>query len=127
MDSGRETSVVPCGIDCAGCNLFRAPTDENAAQSLVAWFRQQGWLKDGEGARAVMGRGPYCHGCRGDRSVQWSGDCKIRKCCTDERQLQSCSACPDFPCAALNAWAQNGAHHAKALERLRSMRSVRGA
>jgi hypothetical protein len=118
----KETVPAPCGIDCGRCNLFCAPDDEQAAASLVAWFKNEGWLKEDEGAREIMKRGPYCNGCRGDRSVQWSGDCLIRKCCVDDRRLQFCSECDEFPCETLVSWARNGAHHAQALDRLKAMK-----
>lgn len=113
--------IAPCGIDCTACSLLRAPTDEQAAGALVGWFRSQGWLKPEEGAGEIMSRGPYCSGCRGDRAVQWSGDCAIRQCCTDSRHLRSCSDCTDFPCQNLVRWGENAPHHAAALIRLRSM------
>jgi hypothetical protein len=119
-------AIAPCGLDCSACNLFLAPSDQMAAETLVEWFRHQGWLKPNEGASEIMSRGPYCNGCRGDRSVQWSGDCRIRACCTDQRKLESCSACADFPCAILTEWGEHGAHHAAALERLRDVRGHRG-
>jgi hypothetical protein len=122
MSQDANKMLAPCGLDCSGCNLYRAVSDEAAAQSLVGWFSSQGWLKSGEGAREIMARGPYCSACRGDRSVQWSGDCAIRKCCIDERHLSFCSDCDEFPCPKLEAWGQNAGHHAKALERLRTMR-----
>lgn len=114
--------MAVCGIDCDHCNLLRAPVDEKAAESLVGWFRAEGWLKEGEGSAEVMKRGPYCAGCRGDRNVQWSGDCWVRACCLDTRHLNNCSECPEFPCTKLTEWGRKGAHHAQALERLEAMR-----
>lgn len=118
----KSGALAVCGLDCSGCNLFCAVDDEKAAASLVPWFADMGWLKAGEGAREIMLRGPYCNGCRGDRSVQWSGDCKIRLCCVEERHLEFCSDCAEFPCAKLSEWAKHGAHHARALEFLRAKR-----
>lgn len=116
-------AMAPCGIDCAACNLFRAPIDEQAAGALVGWFRKAGWLKADEGAQEIMRRGPYCNGCRGDRSVQWSGNCTIRQCCIDTRKLQHCSDCSEFPCDKLVAWGKSPPHHAAALARLSAMRA----
>jgi hypothetical protein len=123
MSNDERSTLAPCGIDCSCCELFLAANDEQAAQSLVPWFRSQGWLKPNEGAAEIMQRGPYCDSCRGDQSVQWSGDCRIRECCVDRRGLNSCGDCADLPCAALITWSQEAAHHAQALNRLRSMRA----
>jgi hypothetical protein len=114
--------IAACGLDCSGCNLFCAVTDERAAQSLVSWFRQEGWLKPDEGGREIMCRGPYCKGCHGDRSVQWSGDCWIRKCCVDDRKLRFCSDCSEFPCEMLAQWSKTAAKYTTAFNRLLSMR-----
>ena len=124
MENIENNMMAPCGLDCSGCDLYRAVSDEKAAESLVPWFRHEGWLKAEEGAREIMCRGPYCKSCRGDRSVQWSGDCAIRQCCTDERHLQFCSDCAEFPCEKLVSWAQPP-HHAQALNRLKSMQANR--
>jgi len=113
--------IAVCGIDCSSCELFAASTDERAAESLVEWFRREGWLKETEGAGEIRQRGPYCNGCHGDRCVQWTRDCWIRTCCVDEKRLGSCSGCGDFPCARLTEWAQKNPRYAQALSRLRSM------
>ncbi len=118
--------IAVCGLDCGACHLFSASTNEPAAEALVGWFRAEGWLKATEGACEIMQRGPYCKGCHGDRSVQWSGDCWIRACCVDEKQLMSCSDCQTFPCQRLTEWSQKNARYAQALNRLRLMQR-RGA
>ena len=104
-----------------------AKTDEAAAQSLVGWFRQEGWLKEQEGPREIMQRGPYCNGCHGDRSVQWSGDCEIRACCVDAKHHTFCSECDSFPCNRLTEFGKRGPKYAAALERLTVMRKTNQA
>jgi hypothetical protein len=73
----------------------------------------------------MLARGE-CAGCRGDRRHQWSGDCGIRRCCTDEKHLAYCSQCGEFPCGPLRDWAAAYPHHGSALERLRAMREAGG-
>jgi hypothetical protein len=126
MDQPQPARIAVCGLDCSTCNLFAAKNDQQAAETLVAWFRQERWLKPQEGAQEIMARGPYCLGCHGDRSVQWSGDCWIRKCCVEEKQRKFCSECPEFPCTRLTAWSQSNGRYAAAFERLRSMRLGQG-
>ena len=119
VEEGQMIAV--CGLDCTGCDIRRAPTDPEAAGRLVGWFREMGWLKAGEGMSEVIERSMYCRGCRGDRSVHWSADCWILKCCVDEKGLAFCYECDDFPCRRLEEWAGENARYTEALERLRRM------
>ena len=54
--------------------------------------------------------------------MHWSADCWILRCCVDERGLDSCYLCPDFPCQPLNEWATQNDSYAQALSRLVSMK-----
>jgi hypothetical protein len=120
MESTRLIAV--CGLDCTGCPLLNATTDESAAQDLVGWFKQEGWLKEHEGTAELMAQGPYCRGCRGDRSIHWSADCWILKCCVDDKGLEFCYECGSFPCQRLIDWAKQNEHYSQALNRLLRMR-----
>ncbi len=70
------------------------------------------------------GAGGGCAGCRGDRTRQWSEDCNIRACCTDEKHLAYCSQCDQFACQKLRDWAAAWPHHADALKQLEGMRQT---
>lgn len=123
MNQSAGAMIAACGLDCTGCNLFLAKTDEKSAASLVEWFKQEGWLKAHEGAKEIMDRGPYCLGCHGDQSIQWSGgECWIRKCCVVDKGLKFCSECQQFPCAKLSDWSRQNARYTAAMDRLRLMR-----
>lgn len=41
-----------------------------------------------------------CPGCLELEEGNWAGDCDIKKCC-EEKQLDHCGLCPDFPCDLL--------------------------
>lgn len=41
-----------------------------------------------------------CPGCLELEEGNWAGDCDIKKCC-EEKQLEHCGLCPDFPCDML--------------------------
>jgi hypothetical protein len=71
----------------------------------------------------ILARGE-CAGCRGDRSKQWSGDCKLRACCVDEKYLAFCNQCAQFACQKLKDWAAAYPHHAAALARLKEMKAA---
>jgi hypothetical protein len=117
--------IAVCGLDCTGCPLRKAATDESAAQDLVGWFKHEGWLKEHEGAAEIMARGPYCQWCRGDRSVHWSANCWILECCVDDKGLEFCYECEAFPCQRLTDWAKQNEQYTQALDRLHGMREER--
>ena len=80
------------------------------------------WLCENEGMSEVIQRSMYCTGCRGDRSVHWSPDCWILKCCVDKKGLDFCHECDVFPCKQLDEWSMENKQYAQALERLQRMR-----
>lgn len=117
-----KLKMAPCGIDCNDCSLYRVAFDADQAEALVPWFKGMGWIKAEEGAAEVIAKAPFCMGCRGDRSVQWSGDCAIRACCIDEKGLEHCGECAHFICELLDDWRLDGEHHVSAIENLRNIR-----
>ena len=119
-----ERMIAVCGIDCTHCPLLKADTDIDAAQGLVGWFKDMGWIVENEGAPEIMQRGPYCKGCRGDRSVHWSLSCWILKCCVDDTGLASCSECSDFACERLSEWAAQNDEYTEAFNRLKRMKEA---
>jgi hypothetical protein len=122
MEETSKQMIAVCGLDCGSCDIRRVPTDPEAAQRVVAWFKEMGWLEKDEGVSEVIQRSMYCTGCRGDRSVHWSSDCWILQCCVDDRGLTFCYDCDAFPCERLNDWAQQSARYTRALNRLQHMR-----
>lgn len=38
-----------------------------------------------------------CRGCLKMERPFWGGDCQVKRCC-EERSLDHCGICPDFPC-----------------------------
>ena len=113
--------LAACGLDCGPCPIRRIPFDADAAEKMIGWFKQMGWLKESEGVAEAIEREMYCKGCQGDRSVHWSADCEILLCCVDEKHLQHCGQCAALMrCDKLNAFASDGhAHHKEAVDRLR--------
>jgi Protein of unknown function (DUF3795) len=111
--------MAACGLDCGRCEIRLAPADPQAAESLMAWFRREGWLKPDEGMDQVIERKMYCCGCLGDRSTHWSADCWILACCVDDHGYLDCSECAAFPCERLAAWATQNAAYGEALARLK--------
>ena len=110
---GRMTAA--CGLNCAECDIFQAADDLEIAQRIVDWFsREQGIRLKPEDVR--------CEGCKGSREKHWSPDCWILQCCVDDKALEFCCECEDFPCAKLDEWARGSKRYGDALERLKRMK-----
>lgn len=124
MVNQHQPWMAPCGLDCAVCDIRLVAEDAGAAERVVAWYREQGWLKPDEGLPEIVKRSMYCQGCRGPRTLHWSPDCEILTCCVDAKGLLFCSECRGFPCEPLLNWATRGSHHVRALEALRRMASA---
>jgi hypothetical protein len=119
-----EPMMAVCGLDCSGCPLLKASFgDLQAAEHLAEWWKSAGWLSEDQGPEDVIAGGPHCLGCLGDRTRHWSSNCWILQCAVDERGLDSCHQCDDFPCTRLVAWAAQNDGYAAALDRLRQMKA----
>jgi len=105
-----------CGLDCGKCEIRLASTDAAAANSVVEWFREMGWLKKDEGIEIATERNMLCSGCLGDRKAHWDSSCWILNCCVDVRGHHNCSECEEFPCNKLKEWSKQNAGYAKAFE-----------
>jgi len=127
LKSTKKEMIAVCGLDCGPCEIRRAPNEPDAAQRLVAWFKKEGWLKEDEGINEVIERRMYCMGCRGDRSVHWSSDCWILKCCVDDKGHEFCYECSMFPCERLSEWAKQSDDYGPALQRLKKMKEKHGS
>ena len=112
-----------CGLDCSICNLRRAAHDRTAAEALVDWFRQRGWIAPHEGADEIMEKAPFYTGCRSSEGPHFCGGCTMRSCC-EEKKLNHCGECPAFPCKPYAEWTEGLAHHQAAMEQLLSLQSV---
>jgi len=119
--------IAACGLDCEQCTIRRFPFDESAADEVIVWYREMGWLTSSEGRDEAIARGMVCTGCQGDRATHWSVDadgsvsCFLLACCVDERGLDHCSDCERFPCDRLVAWSKENESYATAFERLTAM------
>ena len=124
MQKGNRHKLAACGIDCNECGQYKVTffQDIDSAEGLVPWFRSMDWIKKNDGAEAVLKKSPLCKGCwaiSNDRA-HFCADCFLRKCC-EERQLNHCGECGDFPCAEYIKFVGNLDHHKKAMEYLLSL------
>ena len=116
--------MAACGIDCNECGQYKVTAfhDVQAAESLVPWFKSQGWIEKSEGAEAVLKKAPLCNGCWDKTGVVFCpGNC-LRTCC-EEKNIDHCGECPEFPCERYNKWIAGLEHHQKAMEHLMALRS----
>lgn len=111
----NRSMIAVCGLDCGACGILLASDNPQMAERLAKNFREQGIIPD---ATPDMFR---CDGCRGDRARHWSANCFMLKCCIDDKSLEFCNQCPDFPCSQLEEWATKNEKHKEALVRLKSM------
>ncbi len=106
---------APCGIDCSACDIYIAAHDPAAAERLAQVWRDRGSVN----AKAEWFR---CQGCRGDRSLCWCDDCGLYACAVQEKGLDLCSQCDEFPCQKYTDWIGPYAHHIAAFEWLKASR-----
>lgn len=107
-----------CGIDCETCGLRIYPTDAKAAEEVLNWVHSEGQLKADGGLAESLERHMFCTACHGPRDTHWSCDCWILHCAVEQRGLENCSRCLEFPCARLLAWGTENEGYAAGLERL---------
>lgn len=125
--SEEAIEMAVCGLKCNECDIYLVMSNDNVAKNVYSWFRDMDWLKEGETMDDFLSKAPYCTGCRGDREKHWSADCRILLCCVDEKGLDNCSECSDFPCDKLEDRAGEDDRYAEALERLKGIRSDVGS
>lgn len=106
--------IAVCGLNCSDCDIYKAADSPELAEGIVKWFKKNRNVK-------LNAMDIRCGGCRGKRDEHWSSDCWILKCCVDEKGLEYCSECDDFPCDKLLEWSKESEGYARALNRLKSM------
>jgi hypothetical protein len=125
-----KLKMAACGVDCIECGQYKVTTeyDLKAAESLVEWFRSQGWIGKNENAEAVIKKAPLCKGCWDITDVFWHlsgscGNCGFRICC-EEKQLNHCGECGEYPCEKYSGWVDIHETHKKAMEHLLSLKQT---
>ena len=110
----KSQMIAVCGLNCSGCDIFRASDNPEIAQRIVNWFKEEKHMD-------VKIEDIHCLGCREDRTKHWSPDCWILRCCVDKKGLEFCYQCKDFPCEKLSEWAKENEKYKKALNQLKEM------
>jgi len=50
----NKLRLAACGVNCNECGTYNKEHDIKAAESMVEWYREQGWIEKNEGAEAVQ-------------------------------------------------------------------------
>ena len=93
-----EILVAPCGLHCDICTMYRVYKDKNPDlwQDTPKHFREQLGFQD-----TISLKEATCEGCRSDVLFEYCKNCNIRKCVLEEKGLNWCYECEDFPCEKL--------------------------
>ena len=118
----QKERLGACGLDCIECDLYKLPTDKTVQDKILPWFREKGWLKEGEGIEVVIEKKMYCKGC-GDPDVCWSADCRMAKCCKEEKKLHNCAQCDSFICEDIRAHKETNDRYREGVEYLEKSRN----
>lgn len=95
--AGLTPHVAYCGLDCSDCAIFAATkTGNDALRQAYAAHESARWKFRIDPARL------NCHGCRDLQPKSgFCGTCEVRRC-AQERTLENCATCAEFPCARLD-------------------------
>jgi hypothetical protein len=109
--------IAVCGIECFKCDILQASSDPKMARYIADWFKK-------ERNQVVKLEDIHCAGCKSDRTKHWVADCWILKCCVDDKGLEFCNECNEFPCVKLVEWSKTDKGYGAALNRLKEMKKT---
>ena len=94
MASDEERALIaPCGLYCGSCRLYQARTDKTLRKQIAE--------RKGIPVEELF----VCAGCRPMRGrVKMSGGepvCDTYACAVNDKQVEFCYECDDFPCLKL--------------------------
>ena len=94
MASDEERALIsPCGLYCGNCPLYIARTDETLRKKIA------------EGQGIAVEEVFLCAGCRlmQGKIPQAGGEpvCDTYACAVDDKKIEFCYECADFPCLRL--------------------------
>jgi hypothetical protein len=93
-----RSPIGSCGTHCGTCEIYIASTtgdDKRKASLAPKLSRARG--------KKVSPDDVHCWGCWSNNRNCWGKRCQFRKCVND-KGIDFCYQCNDFPCADLNAF-----------------------
>ncbi len=117
---GGELLVAPCGLYCGACPMYLASQD-NDGQKMKALMQQFSG-----GKMQMKEEDLICDGCIAKgRVASFCRRCAIRSCAEGKTNVTRCSDCPDFPCARITNFNNDGMqHHSEVLANLRQLQKM---
>jgi hypothetical protein len=106
----RQFAAV-CGLYCPGCTLYIGSTEEPDRLAATA------------GRFKVSVEEARCYGCRSDVQSFYCQACEIKKC-ADDRGLEFCVQCDEYPCQMLKEFQGQLPHRAELFEDGERIRDV---
>ena len=106
----RKFAAV-CGLFCPGCTIYIGSTEEPDRLARTA------------GRFNVSIEEARCYGCRSDVNSFYCQACEIKKC-ADERGVEFCAFCEDYPCTMLKEFQAQLPHRAELFEDGERVREV---
>jgi len=91
VESDGAKLIAPCGLFCGACPVFKASGDSALAERLAQTL-------------GIPLEQVNCLGCRvekGHIKVMGEPVCPTYHCCIEQKGLQFCYECGDFPCLKL--------------------------
>lgn len=86
-----KQKITPCGDDCSICPRYTAQSSDELRKVAELWYRVG--LRD----RIVSPEEMKCSGCSGHKLCSYG-----LYDCLNERCIQKCNQCTDFPCDKIN-------------------------
>ena len=116
LDRIMSEMIAFCGLDCSQCKAFKATQAKDAERKRQL---AEQWT---EGMKVQFKPEDIdCRGCKSDVLSGWCRKiCKIRPC-AEERKVETCAHCDDYPCGKLKEFLSN---EPVATENLRKIRNV---
>ncbi len=108
MGKPQNTSAI-CGLFCDACGIYIATTEEPDRLERIA------------AAKGTVPDDVRCLGCRSDVLYPHCRTCKM-KACAEERGLDFCSHCSDYPCEILRDFQIQRPHRITLFESLEDIR-----
>ena len=85
-----------CGLYCGACSVFMAAEEGKSSEVAKEWGTS---VEDAT-----------CHGCKSQTIARHCRNCPIRRC-AEERHVESCGLCPQYPCSQIEAFQLDGWPH----------------
>jgi len=87
--------TAPCGLDCFNCPMYMASSNEKLWETIAENLK-------------IPVEKAQCKGCRNENGIigflSMSESCNVYRC-TQEKGLDFCYECSDFPCDYLHPYA----------------------